>query len=165
MTAINNRETVDTVCFTGHRRIENERISEISAMLERTLRILISHGITRFLAGGALGFDTIAALTVLDLKKEFPNIRLELILPCRSQTKFWSDDDRALYQRILKSADSSVFLHDSYTADCMHDRNRRLVDDCDICVAFLEYSGGGTAYTVSYALKCDKPIINIAELI
>ena len=38
-------------------------------------------GYLYFGAGGALGFDTLAAQTVLDLKKDYPQIKLILVLP------------------------------------------------------------------------------------
>ncbi len=156
---------VENVCFTGHRELQCCRTDEIKLMLKQTVRILISHGAHRFSAGGALGFDTVAALCVLECKKEFPHISLELILPCKNQTKNWSESDKALYNKILSLADHVEYIHESYTSTCMHDRNRRLVDKSDICVAYLEHSGGGTAYTVAYALKHDKEVINVAELI
>ena len=158
--------TINTthVCFTGHRSIEPEKARMITAMLEQTLHALIRHGATYFYAGGALGFDTIAALTVLRLKNTYPHIKLCLILPCKNQTKMWSGADRAIYGRILSNADSFEYVSDSYTSYCMHDRNRRLVDSSDICVAYCEHNGGGTAHTVAYALKKNNEIINIADL-
>ncbi len=161
----NNQDKTKTVFFTGHRSIDKKTSEDISFALDHLLRIMISGGAKRFLAGGALGFDTLAALCVLRLKREFPDITLELILPCRTQTKLWDARDRALYEEILSQADSFEFLHDSYTSSCMHDRNRRLVEMGDICVAFSEHSGGGTAYTVSYAARLGKEIINVAEMI
>ncbi len=157
-------EKIYNVCFSGHREIGTEDAARLSFTLNHVLRILISHGAVRFLTGGALGFDTIAALCVLELKKEFPHITLELILPCKTQTKLWSEQNKAVYNKILSLADRAEFIHESYTATCMHDRNRRLVDGSDICVAYLVHSGGGTAYTVSYAARNDKEIINLAEL-
>ena len=57
------RETA--CCFSGHRSLtaaEMERASaEISALLPR----LTDAGITRFYAGGALGFDLAASVTIL----------------------------------------------------------------------------------------------------
>ena len=159
-----NDKNNKTLCFTGHREIENNSPETIAHVLNQTVRILISHGARRFLTGGALGFDTMAALCVLEQKKEFPDITLELILPCKNQAKRWNDFDRSLYDSILGRADRVIYLHELYNSTCMHDRNRRLVDEGDICVAFLEHSGGGTAYTVAYALKQGKEVINIAEL-
>ncbi len=156
---------VESICFTGHRELSNDSFASIGSILKQTIRVLIKHGAHRFLTGGALGFDTLAALCVLETKKDFPDISLELILPCRNQTIRWSDADKAVYNEILIHADRIEYLHDSYTSTCMHDRNRRLVDECDLCVAYLEHSGGGTAYTVAYALKSDTEVINIADMI
>lgn len=45
----------------------------------------------------------------------------------------------------------------------MAKRNRHLVDNSSVCVAYLTQSGGGTAYTVEYANKHGLKIINIAK--
>lgn len=157
--------TIETVCFTGHREIEAPASYLIPQKLKDVIRKLAAHGARRFLAGGAMGFDTVAALCVLELKKELPDISLELILPCRDQARTWNDRNRDLYNAILSYADRVEYLHDRYTSSCMHDRNRRLVDLCDVCVSYCIHSGGGSAYTMSYALSQGKEVINIADLI
>lgn len=53
-----------------------------------------------FGAGGALGFDTLAAQCVLSLRKRYSHIKLILVLPCTTQTKGWSKDDIAVYEEI-----------------------------------------------------------------
>lgn len=50
-----------TVCFTGHRELPADDLLEISKHLEDTLATLIEQGYRYFGAGGALGFDTLAA--------------------------------------------------------------------------------------------------------
>ncbi len=156
---------VEAVCFTGHRHIQDSSSELIKSILKQTIRVLVFHGAHRFLAGGALGFDTMAALSVLELKGEFPHLSLELILPCKNQTARWSEADKAVYENILDSADRVEYLHESYTSTCMHDRNRRLVDESDLCIAYCEHNGGGTAYTMAYALKSNIEVINIADMI
>ena len=158
-----NQSSTNRVCFTGHRSIDPEKAVIITTLLEQTLHTLIHHGASHFYAGGALGFDTISALTVLRLKRSYPDIKLHLILPCKNQTKMWSDSDKAIYDLILTNADSVQYVSETYTSHCMHDRNRLLVDSSDICVAFCEHNGGGTAYTMAYAIKNDKELINIAD--
>ena len=160
-----NKDQLSRVCFTGHRSIDTALSPAISCTLSGVLQSLIDHGATDFYAGGALGFDTIAALTVLKLRRICPDIKLHLILPCKTQTKMWSERDKFVYEQILSAADSVEYVQVSYTSGCMHERNRRLVDISDICIAFCEHSGGGTAYTVAYALKNEKELINIADLI
>ena len=154
---------ISSVCFTGHRSIEGADAKIIPALLKGAIRQAISRGAYRFLAGGAMGFDTIAALCVLELKAEFPHIKLELILPCKNQAQKWSDRNRLVYDMIAERADRVEYLHEHYTPTCMHDRNRRLVDDSDLTIAYLVHSGGGTAYTVAYALQSKKELVNIAD--
>lgn len=65
---------------------------------------------TYFGAGGALGFDTLAAQTVLELKKKYPDIRLILVLPCLSQTRNWKAANISEYERI-KQKQTRLFIH------------------------------------------------------
>ena len=152
------------ICFfTGHRELPPDKIEEIARLLERALRKLIESGYTEFRAGGALGFDTLAAQTVLSLRSEFSRIRLVLILPCKEQAKRWSERDQRLYEAIKQSADEVIYTAEHYFRGCMQKRNRRLADGSDICVCYLTKYTGGTAYTVNYAVKQGKPICNVAD--
>ena len=53
-----------TCCFTGHRDI-SDPLGILKRKLKRTIVNLIDNGIIYFGNGGALGFDTLAALTRL----------------------------------------------------------------------------------------------------
>lgn len=151
-----------TCCFTGHRRLPPYDRDVLEARLERTLRRLIADGFTYFGAGGAVGFDTLAAQTVLRLREEFDHIRLILVLPCANQADGWEEHDRLLYEQIRSRADKVVYISEEYTDDCMKRRNRHLVDHSAVCVSYLTHYGGGTGYTVQYAEKCGVRVINIA---
>lgn len=75
----------ETCCFTGHRAIPLLKRKAVVQSLKAELMTLIDKGYHYFVAGGALGFDTIAAQTVLELKTKFPHIKLILVLPCETQ--------------------------------------------------------------------------------
>ena len=152
-----------TVCFTGHRELPILQVSSIRQRLRKTLEDLIEQGYCFFGTGGALGFDTIAAQTVLNLRKKYQQIRLILVLPCYSQAERWSSKDKQIYEEIKKSADKVVYTSEEYTKGCMHKRNRHLVDNSRTCVCYLTDSVGGTAYTVKYAKKKELKIVNIAK--
>lgn len=64
-----------------------------------------------------------------------------------------------------RQADKVVYTSKEYTRGCMHKRNRHLVDNSSICIAYLTEQSGGTAYTVDYARKNGLIVINIAEKI
>ena len=98
-----------TVCFTGHRTIPMLKKWKIEKKLKETLEALIDNGYCYFGAGGALGFDTIAAQTVLGLKKKHPEIKLILVLPCKNQTRGWEEKDVSVYESIIEQADKVVY--------------------------------------------------------
>ena len=153
-----------TVCFTGHRQIPDGEYDRLWELLGRAIEEQIERGATHFRTGGALGFDTMAALCVLLLKKRYPQIKLELILPCPSQTAGWKQDDIFLYEQILAQADAHRYVSQTYYRGVLQMRNRALVDGADVCIAYLCHShGGGTAYTAALALKNGLEWINLAE--
>ena len=154
-----------TVCFTGHRKIPPGQADTLARQLRSTLMRLIEDGYIYFGAGGALGFDTLAAKAVLDLRAEHPQIKLILVLPCLSQTRGWSARDIEIYDDIKSKADKVVYTSQEYTRGCMHKRNRHLVDNSSVCICYLTESTGGTAYTVDYAKTKNLTVINLGETI
>lgn len=89
-----------TCCFTGHRIIEERHLLLLPGLLEAALRELIADGYYTFAAGGALGFDTLAAETVLSLQREFSHLRLIVVAPFAGQPDGWSRADALRYERI-----------------------------------------------------------------
>ncbi len=158
-----SEKNVHTVCFTGHRDIPHEVAMALPGVLDEVITELYERGARVFRAGGAMGFDTLAALKVLDMKVRYPDIRLELILPCRNQTELWDEHSVRTYRYILEHADSYRFLYEVYTDGCMHERDRQLAEGCDVCVAYCSRSRGGTAYTMACALRAGTELINLHD--
>ncbi len=152
-----------SVCFTGHRKLH------VGAKLEKALadtltELIEKENVTTFYAGGAVGWDTVCEKAVIRLKKKYPFIRLVLILPCpaEEQTKFWNDEERALYYKILRYADAAECVSAKYFKGCMKLRNERLVLLSDKCVCYYDgVTKGGTSQTVRIAEKCGLEIINL----
>lgn len=139
------------MCFSGHRYIPINEIDEISLSLEKVVKELIHEGYQQFATGGALGFDTLAAKTVLRLMKDFPDIQLHLVLPCPEQTRGWGKAEIEEYEMIKRLANSVIYTSEKYTKGCMFKRNRYLIDMSSMCVCYLRKPTGGTVYTVKYA--------------
>ena len=114
-----------------------------------------------FDAGGTLGFDMLAEEMVLELKREYPHIRLVLPCPPEQQTLKWRADQRQRYNEIRERADKERVLSSQYTNDCMLARYRHLVDGSAYLVCYLREHRGGTAYTVGYADRQGLQIIQL----
>ena len=158
---MNTREL--TCCFTGHRNLPENTLSDILIQIRTVLIGLIERGVRYFGAGGALGFDSLAALVVLELREVYPHIKLILVLPCADQTNGRQPSDIAVYEQIKSAADKVVCLSNHYYRGCMHKRNRHLVDFSGHCVCYQTKSEGGTAYTTGYAKEQSLTIYNVVE--
>jgi len=114
-------------------------------------------------AGGALGFDTLAAEAVIRLQRTRPQVKLILVLPSPDQTRGWSSGNVRRYEAIRARANKVMYVASTYGPGCLFERNRRLVDGSGICLCYLTAETGGTAYTVRYARKQGLPVINLAK--
>ena len=166
-----------TCCVNGHRPSgfpwiygkENQSQATYKKILCEIIDWYISENdVTDFISGMALGADMDFAATVLLLREKYPYIRLHCAIPCRDQTRLWKEPYISLYNNILRQADSSVILSESYTRTCMLERNRYMVDKSDY--VFAVWNGerkGGTWYTMEYAKKLKRPVevLRLDELI
>ena len=123
----------------------------------------IEQGAVCFRAGGAMGFDTLAAEAVLSLRARYPQIRLELFLPFPEQTLKWPADAIRAYEKIIQAADAIHYTCPSYSMAAYRLRNRQLVENAQVCIAYLTDSTGGTAYTCALALKNGLELINLGD--
>lgn len=151
------------VCFTGHRIIKSSHVQRLPGVVINAIVKLHERGYTQFLAGGALGFDALAAQCVIKAKERFPDIKLILFLPCQDQTKKWNQSDILVYEKIKAQADKVIYTSEQYTRDCMFVRNRALVDNSSYCVSYQYKQSGGTSYTVKYAQSKGMTVYNTAD--
>ena len=155
-------ERSKVACFSGHRKLP-ENCSKLRANLEKAIIELIERGVVFFGNGGAVGFDALAATTVLKLKKEYPHIRLVMVLPCppEDQSMKWNEEQKKRYYDLLDQADKVRILSPRYTSGCMLNRNRHLVDNSGYLICYLREQHGGTFYTVNYAEQQRLKILRI----
>ena len=156
---------MEACCFTGHRRLPTgEAWQHLRALTERAVREAYSQGCRRFYAGGALGFDMLAAAVVCYLRDlELSDLSLHLLLPCRGQDARWSPRDRERYAEMLALADSYHYLSEEYGDGVMAARNRALVEAADLCIAYMTNPASGTGGTLAMARRRGIPIRNLAD--
>ena len=157
-------EKYDSCCFTGHRvlpKSEEDR-NILRDKLRSTIAQLAKEGIYRFYTGGARGFDSMAAMAVLEMKAYFPQIQLYLAVPYLDQDGNWAQADVQLYDKIRKNADRVYILSVEYTADCMKKRNYFMVDNSSVCAYYMvNPTRSGTAQTVNYARRSGCRLIDL----
>lgn len=88
-------------CFSGHRALTPQEMEKAALKITELLPGFIAEGITHFYAGGALGFDLAASVTVVNHKQTYPGIKLTLALPCRNHMVRWRRIDAELFRRVI----------------------------------------------------------------
>jgi uncharacterized phage-like protein YoqJ len=146
------------VGITGHRKI-----SHSVDILKKCLKeILLKNDCKSLISGMSLGWDTIAAETAIKL-----NIPLIAAVPFEDQASLWTQEQQEYYLGLLGYA-KEIYIppikagsnkNAGYFA-----RNRWIVDNCDILIAYIiDFKTGGTAHCFSYAEKQKKQIVKIIE--
>lgn len=158
-------------CVTGHRpkgfpwdyndtecASHQEYLEAMACYMSEFVR---KHGVTRFIAGGAIGVDSDFAEIALDLRDNvYDFLTVEIAVPCPNQDAYWSPTDKARYKRILERADEVNVLSDHYTKWCMQKRNEYMIDHSDFVFAFWNENetSGGTVNAMRYAERKKKHI-------
>ena len=153
-----------TACFTGHRSINEKDLPRLTQRLNETIEALIKQGVVFFGAGGAIGFDALASLAVLNHRKQYPAVKLIMVLPCINQDERFSAADKQTYRHLLDAADKIKYVSEqSYFDGCMEKRNLHLVQHSGVCVAYMKHGRSGTSQTVRLAREHGLTVINLAE--
>ncbi len=153
--------------FTGHRKFHCS--PRTSGILESAILDVMKSGVMDFYAGGAIGWDTFCAETVINMRNRFPHIRLHIVLPCppSQQSAFWSEKQRNEYLSVINAADSVECVSNSYHSSCMRARNQRLIALADCCICYYDSSHyrSGTGQTVRMAQAKGIVVINVFDIL
>ena len=165
------------VAFTGYRpqkmpfgfNEQDERCIDFKKRLHDTIESFIWQGYQHFISGGALGMDMFAAETVLALKRNYPEILLEMVSPFDGQVAKWAPEYQKRRYVLFNQADIVTATGHEYTKSCMFLRNRYLVENADLLLAAYDGQPGGTQMTIQYAKQmgiqvcCIMPIVEPCE--
>jgi uncharacterized phage-like protein YoqJ len=143
--------------------IREEEKGGICRRIRETALAQMESGVDTFLVGGARGFDMIAAEVLLELReREGKKLRLVSVLPFPSWRDKWPKEEYSRQEKILRGSDDILFSAETYSRMAYLDRDRRMVDESSVCIAYCTHWTGGTAYTVRYALQQGKTVLNLA---
>lgn len=140
------------VMFCGHGQYRYT--PEIRERLEREVEQLILDGATMFFHGGYGQFDHMAASVVWRLKGKYPHIESVLVLPYLDRAVDASIYDSTTYPPLEKVPRKYAIAR----------RNRWMVENSDVIIAFVRHSWGGAAVTLEYAERKGLRVIQLADL-
>lgn len=151
-----------SVAFTGHRRIPYEQQMALKEAVRTKVKLLYAMGITDYYCGMAIGFDLLAAETVLSLKTALPMLRLIAVVPYHGQSDAWSKIEQGRHAAVLAKADEVIVLSERYFNGCLLRRNDFMLSHvCGVVAYFDGKPKGGTFYTCREARRKHLDIINL----
>ncbi len=147
---------VRCVALTGH-RTRGLRPEATDLIRDAIGRLTAQHPGALWLAGGATGADMIATSELLDRGQQ---VRLILPFVPAIQAQQWSLEQRQVLLDHVARASGVEVVAEHYSVAAYHERNRRLVQQADLLVAF--YDGrptGGTYQTIQAAASRQLPVM------
>lgn len=152
-----------TCCFTGHRDLPIGMDEEIWRRVYVCLEPLLKEGVRYFGVGGALGFDTLMAEKLLELRESRTQLRVILVQPFRGYQSRWTPAQQARAAAVERRVDKVVVCSQTPGREAFLVRDRHLVDGSGFCIAWCTRTIGGTAYTLRYAQQQGLRVWNVAE--
>jgi len=164
-----------TVCFIGHRKIENKLV--VAAKMNGVLLKLIERGADCFLFGSKSEFDQLCWECVTALKNQFPFIK-------RIYVRSSFPNINSFYEKyLLEYYEETYFPQKIENAGKYSyvERNFEMIDKSDVCVFYYDKNyvtplktqksltaksyktNSGTKIAYNYALSKKKEIINICD--
>jgi len=147
-----------TCIFCGHSRLYGQTEVIKGKCLTVVEKLIVSGIADCFLIGNYGDFDSIATSACLTLKRKYPQISVNLVLPYyRPHLDEYDKERYAGYDSVITPE-----LEETPHRFRIIKANEYMVDQADTVIAYVKYDGGA-AKTLAYAKRRKKQIINLAE--
>ena len=148
------------ITFLGHREIYNR------SSIHENIRNAILNNITRnekiyFYCGGYGDFDNMCLEVCHSLKENIIDCEIVYITPYITESH-----QKQIKQLLdLKVYDSIIYpsLEKVFPRYAISYRNKWMIDQADLVIAYVEHEYGGAYTSLQYAIKHKKSIINLAK--
>ena len=145
--------------FIGHRAAD-ERL--LPYLTEAIRRLVSEENVRYFFVGGYGGFDRIAGMAVKVVKKQHPDITLNLVLPYHPAERSIEPPpgyDGTYYPEGLEGVPKQYAIVRA---------NKLLVDNCDWLIAYVRYGASNSRKILEYAERREKrgliQVLNLATI-
>ena len=150
-----------TVAFFGHRYIDNPFLIE-ERLEEQIYKLLSEHEYVDFLVGRNGDFDQYVSSTVLRVRKRYRDDNSSLILMLPYPTAEYLNNEES-FHNYYTEVEISYAASKAHPKSAIQIRNREMVDRADLVICAIEKETGGAWQTVQYAMKQEKPVINLFD--
>ena len=159
--------------FSGHRpnRLPGQgdptvpEMRTLTAVLQKEIIAAINRGMTAMLQGCMCGWDIICGEQVIEVKKQYPHIRLVSVAPYSvrlfSKEDCWTPEWENRAREVCRQSDISISLAEHYRKGIYFERNRVLVNHSSLLIVYHDGGSGGTKFTIDRAKEKGLTIKNL----
>ena len=153
--------SVYTVCFFGHRQIDNFRLVEqrVEALIDRLLN---EHEYVEFLVGRDGEFDQLVTSAILRSRKrlDMANYSVTWVMPYLKADYVKNSESYDNYYDSIEVCEQSAKVHPK---SAIQIRNKAMVDRSNLCVFCVTHKSGGAYQTLQYAERTGANTINLLD--
>lgn len=140
------------VTFCGHSQVADK--DAVRKRLTDEIHELLCAGYRTFYLGGYGDFDNLAAAVLSELKGAYPDMERLLIIPYIDREYNTAQYDGTLYPPLENVPKRFAISR----------RNKWVVDQATVLIAYVDHNWGGAIKTLEYAVKKKLQIINLGGL-
>lgn len=141
-----------TCCFFGHKDAPSSIYDKLEEAIEKNIA---ENGVTEFLVGNQGQFDSMVLKALRRMKEKYPQISYNVVLAYMpAEKEEWNPYEFG--ETMLPEGIESV--HPRYAISW---RNKWMVNEADIVIAYITHSWGGAARYVEMAEKKGKQITSL----
>ena len=153
--------SVYTVCFFGHRQIDDFRLVEqrVEALIDRLLN---EHEYVEFLVGRDGEFDQLVTSAILRSRKrlDMANYSVTWVMPYLKADYVKNSESYDNYYDSIEVCEQSAKVHPK---SAIQIRNKAMVDRSNLCVFCVTHKSGGAYQTLQYAERTGANTINLLD--
>lgn len=131
-------------------------IKYIKKVLYKRLTSFLESGLEWVIISGQLGVELWCGEVVLQLKKEYPHLKLGILTPYYNQEERWNETRQEQYKRILDQADyvDSITKRAYESPSQLKLKNQFIIEKSDgLLVLYDDDKMGSPSYYLTYAYK------------
>lgn len=152
-----------TVAFFGHRYLDNP--IEIADLLEeQIIKLIDDKEYIDFLVGRNGEFDSLVSSTVTRMRKNYRDDNSSLVLMLPYPTAEYVKN-KAGFEKFYNDIEICEKASMAHPKSAIEIRNREMVDRAELIVCYVERNEGGAYKAMKYALKQNKTVVNLAEIL
>ncbi|GAA0348024.1 DUF1273 domain-containing protein [Bacillus carboniphilus] len=107
---------------------DHEAVRYIKKALEKEFRLLMDEGLEWLLTSAQLGVDLWALEVGIELREEFPSLKIGAIEPFQGQSEKWNEENQAWYNEIILNVDyTNSLYHQPYKGPYMFRQHQEFI--------------------------------------